>query len=361
MKKIFLNFDFYGAGNIGDDLMLDGFLRGLSKKYALYCSIPRDHSHQKMRFPEIRFIKKDERYKAAGQCDLWVGVGDTPFQLRSGDWFLKKLLKDASQVEGRRKNYFFIGIGAEMDSIRRKDEFREAVSNVDFFWTRDTTTYDILIEEMKIQPDKVAVSSDLANISLDNIFPVKANTGKKKYDIGFCYYDENISASDINGIKKIILSCRGKKKKCLLFGNEIKNEGDFEYSLYKRMFNRLELVLNRNIRILKPDYYGSKDIEKMISHYNECEYVVTSRYHALLTAAWAGCKVICLERSSKVSTLASDLDIYEIKKPFSVAKFNVALKEARSVKRSRLENYYRRAMQSVEELEGLISKSKTRV
>ena len=63
MQKAFLNFHFYGAGNIGDDLMLDGFftVSRESKKIEEYTNfIPRDSESQKNRFPEISFYNTKE-------------------------------------------------------------------------------------------------------------------------------------------------------------------------------------------------------------------------------------------------------------------------------------------------------------
>src|ERR1700761_6297644 len=98
-KSISLGFDFYGSGNIGDDLMLAGFLQGLSQVGSAW---PALHGRsrfplgtQQTRFPEITWV--DTAAAARKPADpeaCWAGVGDTPFQLTSGPWFLEYSLEE---------------------------------------------------------------------------------------------------------------------------------------------------------------------------------------------------------------------------------------------------------------------------
>ncbi|CAN2042202.1 hypothetical protein GMMP15_730017 [Candidatus Magnetomoraceae bacterium gMMP-15] len=58
--KIFLSFDFYGSGNIGDDLMLEGFLNVVSKHLPakLFCIIIKTRQAALRYYSEKAFITK---------------------------------------------------------------------------------------------------------------------------------------------------------------------------------------------------------------------------------------------------------------------------------------------------------------
>ncbi|MBK8551382.1 MAG: polysaccharide pyruvyl transferase family protein [Ignavibacteria bacterium] len=358
MIKIFLSFDFYGAGNIGDDLMLDGFLKALKNNdYEFYCLVPRNSLHQQMRFPVINFFEFKERTDAAKQCSVWAGVGDTPVQVKSGDWFLQKLFKDNELIGERKIKYYFIGVGAEREAVSQKDKFAKVLGRVDHFWTRDSKSTEILVNDLKIQSDKVTTSSDLANISLSETFRPVIKKNRFKYDIGICYYDENAEEENLTAIKLFLKKIKKRNKK-ILFSNDVSRKGLYEYNLYKKMFTRLERIYN-NIRIYQPDYFNSSKINELVSHYTECETVMSSRYHAILTAAWAGCRVIALERSSKVSALAEELCISEVKKPFTVEKLMEAFNGAKMVSPEILNTLLKSAYGSISNFEELIKTEKT--
>lgn len=362
MLKIFLSFDFYGAGNIGDDLMLEGFLQGIDNKHIeLYCSIPRNSSHQELRFPQIKFAERKSRYDIAGQCPVWIGVGDTPVQVKSNEWFLKKLLRDSDFIKDKDISYFFIGIGAEKEALREKNFFMEALKDINHIWTRDESTTEFLVKELSLSPDKVSTSSDLANIALNKIFLRKdINQLKKyKYDIGLCYYDEDIDLINLQELKSFLKELQLKNRNILIFGNDVNNKGLFEYQLYKKMFKPFERLFNNSIEYYQPDYCNLKTTKELVNHYSECEIIIASRYHALLTAAWAGCKVVSIERSSKVSALAEELGIHEVKKPFTSDKLFLSLEEAKKVDRNILNTLLSKAEQSMNGLNSIIQNLQT--
>ena len=354
MIKIFLSFDFYGAGNIGDDLMLDGFLTGMkSSGIEFFCSLPRDPYAQKIRFPEINFVSRDDWFKANDLCKIWIGVGDTPIQIKSGNWFLTHLMKESESKKGKDIKYYFIGVGAESEAVTEKANYKAVLDEVDHIWTRDKATTDILTEMININAERISTSSDLANISLRKIFLTTDRNEKNKYDIGMCYFDENTESVNLDAIKIFLKNAVKNKKRVLAFGNEVRKEGKYEYSIYMNMFNRYERLFG-NIKYYQPDYYNLKNVSDLVRHYSTCEVVLSSRYHSLLTAAWAGCKVVALERSSKVSALAEELGIKEIKKPFTPEKITKYYYESATVDISILRRFHEQAVNSVESLKKLI-------
>lgn len=350
MIKIFLSFDFYGAGNIGDDLMLDGFLNEMkSSNIEFYCSLPRDPYSQKIRFPEINFVRSEDRVNAAYLCNIWIGVGDTPIQVKSGSWFMDHLLKDSELKKEKKIKYYFIGIGAESEAVTEKANYKAILNETEHIWTRDKATTDILIKKIGIKAERITTSSDLANISLSKILLTQGRTDKKKYDIGMCYFDENAESVNLDAVKKFLKNAVKKNKRVLAFGNEVRKEGKYEYKIYMNMFNRLERLFG-SIKYYQPDYYNLNKVSDLIRHYSTCEVIMTSRFHSLLTAAWAGCKVVALERSSKVSALAEDLGIKEVKKPFTPDKLMQSYDESSIVDIDILKRFHEQAVSSTESL-----------
>src|SRR5271157_1377573 len=92
-------FRFWGAGNIGDDLMLRGFLTGLERFGVQYegrlsslCA--HDIVSQRLRFPGIRWLdsKSSGQWRAElAKAAMLIGTGDTPFQVTSGNGSLNHL------------------------------------------------------------------------------------------------------------------------------------------------------------------------------------------------------------------------------------------------------------------------------
>lgn len=357
MIRLFLSFDFYGAGNIGDDLMLGGFLNEMKSEEAeFYCSIPRDEKSQKLRFPEIKFISGEDRNKTAIHCDHWIGVGDTPVQVKSGNWFLDHLLRDSELRKKNKKEYYFIGVGAESESVTEKEKYKAVLNEIDHIWTRDKATTEILTSLLGVSSENVTTSSDLANISLNNIFSPEERTRKKKYDTGVCYYDENAEKHNLDALKIFLKNLRRKNKKVFMFGNEVRSRGGYEFNLYMSMFNRLERAIG-GIKYFQPDYQNAENISALVSHYRDCEVIMSSRYHSLLTAAWAGCRIVALERSSKVSALAESLGIEEVKKPFKAENLMTAYTESKTADKNILEGFYKNAVDSMVSLKNSLNKN----
>lgn len=348
MTKVFLNFDFYGAGNIGDDLMLDGFVRGASNlDLELFCSIPRDSSHQEFRFPEIRFVPRLEREEVALQCPVWLGVGDTPVQIKSGEWFLLKLEKDYGIAGAGRKDCYMIGIGAEKEAVSHSDRFRKVFGKVKLSWTRDEQSCLTLSNDFGIPYNTLRISSDLANISLKEIFSSQDSGSKGRYDLGICYYDESVDKDSLSELKLFINGLRKNGRNILMFANDANSDGMFEFGIYKKMIGPLDRKLSKGLKFLLPPYFKKRSLSSLLEHYRDCSTLMTSRYHALLSAAWAGCKIVALQRSSKTSALAKDLGIHEVRKPFSSEQFLAAYENAKPVDRDKLLELNRRATESI--------------
>ncbi len=351
MSSIFLNFDFYGAGNIGDDLMLQGFIDCLEGiDVSLKCYISRNSVHQKFRFPQIDFIPKEDRERKSAESSVWVGVGDTPVQIKSGDWFLKKLERDHQIRSSIGIPAYMIGIGVETEAVTEAERFSKVLSDIGFIWTRDEKSRNALIEKFGVDAAKIKSSSDLANISLSGIFPEEGLNMNRSTDLGICYYDESPDNVTLAEVKSFVDMIRKNKCRVIMFANDVNTKGMFESEIYNRMYSPLQRIFSRRIEFNLPEYFKMVRTADLVKHYSDCKTVMSSRYHALLTAAWAGCKVVAIQRSSKIRALAEELDIEEVTAPVTAEKLMEAYENAKTVRREKLEKLNRTARESVREL-----------
>ncbi len=352
----FLNFDFYGAGNIGDDLMLDGFINHFqSGSGKIFCTIPRDSSCQNFRFPAVDFIEKSKRYIVANSCPVWIGVGDTPVQTKSGDWFLMKLERDVENLSMTDSKWFMLGVGAEEEAVSRKERYSKVLSHAHRVWTRDEHSRDVLVNSFGMEPSKVSASADLANVSLFTMFGNAGNSEIRKFSLGLCYYDEKSDDESIENIRKFFRNISAQKKRSVFFANDVNDKGMFERELYGKIISPGMRIFPGKTRFFAPDYFSNTPLKELVGHYSDYETVMTSRYHALLTAAWAGCRVISLERSSKVTALSKVLGITEVKKPYGPDELTDAFESAKQVDRKILNSMYRKALESINELEEAVT------
>ena len=82
--------------------------------------------------------------------------------------------------------------------------------------------------------------------------------------------------------------------------------------------------------------------------------MISTRYHGVLAAAWAGCKVGAIARSSKVKFLADDLGIPYVSPPLTEERIYQLYKSCVKVSRKRLTSAYDNAVSGFSYLLGLL-------
>src|SRR3954462_1504475 len=116
--RIHLGHHFYGAGNLGDDFMLAGFLsamRSLAVEATFTCCVPFALEPLQQRFPAITWLAYDAtaRSRAIRECDVWLGLGGSPFQHALSRWFVDHLIGEADLCTRERKPMFYLGVGSQ--------------------------------------------------------------------------------------------------------------------------------------------------------------------------------------------------------------------------------------------------------
>lgn len=342
-----LAFNFYGAGNIGDDLMLAGFLSVLEPGTTVVGTIPRDIASQEQRFPQVAWNRGG--VVVVEPRTVLVGVGDTPFQTTSGTWFLENLEALARRARNVRVPFVMVGVGAEAEIHGTADRFARVLESLDHVWTRDDFTTRVLKEVAGCDPSRVSTGADLANIELKRIFPdVPKPLSQRKHDLALCFFGESAAANDMRALRSLLYTMADAGRQSVFIANEARRNKPFEHWVYRRMF-RANPLRRPRVPFFVPDY-AHASVPALVRHFEDYATVMSSRYHGLLAAAWAGCRVVALARSSKTSALCEVLGIREIAKPFTEEKLRSGLEGALPVDRHRLDLLAVRAENSVHEL-----------
>jgi polysaccharide pyruvyl transferase WcaK-like protein len=340
--KILIGFDFFGAGNIGDDLMLAGFLDALSNRdVELACLSAHDAFSQRQRFPSIQWLASEPLIKeqAIQWCDVWLGLGDSPFQTTSGLWFLDTLVTDLGMCQRESKPVFFLGTGVNDLEALDTVQSRFILPSVDFIWTRDNQSFELLARHL---PDgKLGVGADLANISLAKLFPERV-AGEEISSDGFVInvedplqfsseaFERHIANSSAPKIRWI---CQESRELCL-------SEQTIYQNFSKAAQSRLELAL--------VDYHAAL-LSELVAPWREIKRCLSTRYHGGLIAAWAGSSVVAYCRNAKVGGLVRDLKLSECSSLRRAEEIESALVAARPVEGGILKGLGRRALEMCRE------------
>ncbi len=345
-SSILMGFVFFGAGNIGDDLMIAGFSQALAElqekeQLKLYSRTDHNIKSQQIRFPEISWSHTDEKkvYDPT-QIECWAGVGDTPFQLTSGSWSLDILLSNLEEIK-KFKQRVLVGIGAETEIKPRTEEFALIANSFDKIYTRDKHSTQILEDWLKVKSDRLFTGSDLANISLPTLLANK--TIEKKFQLGLIVAGDTLSKKDSGEIGKFIAS---QNEQVAFIAGETRMANYGERYIFRKLTRFPWSKVRKKATLQVPDYHNGS-LYELIQPIVECETILSTRYHGLLTAAWSGCKVAAIARASKVKALAEVLKVPYCELPVTVEKLESLQKEATVVSKDLLESLKDQAIQGI--------------
>ena len=349
-QALTLGFDFYGDGNIGDDLMIAGFLRALEMLSADPLPALSGFSRgalesQQRRFPQIHWssARGTGRLNGAGpeHVDCWAGVGGTPLQITSGDWFLRYLQQRKEEICSFRQR-LLIGIGAEQEIRPRAAEFARLLGSFDRIATRDHQSAELVASLPGIGAGRVYAGSDLAHVALLDLFPQR-KSAQRPFALGLMVTGETLNGADVDELRAFLAR---RKDRVALLANEIRTLPHFELGIYARL-GRFPWsgARRRSVQLIPP--YRQGNLEQLVRPIAQCETVISSRYHGILTAAWAGCRVAALGRSSKIVALADELGIPCRPFPLRGEDLTALEEEAVSIPEARLLEMRERAVKGV--------------
>lgn len=294
------------------------------------------------RFPEICWLSKQTRDALPGpeQVECWAGIGDTPFQLTCGPWFLDALTSQLETISNYRDR-ILVNVGAEIESHPRAEDFARVTRTFSRVSTRDQQSYSFLVGPLRMAETRVMSAADLANISLAKL-PAPAATNRS-FKLGIILAADTLADHELEEVAKFILEQQGP---VAFICFETRYRWDFERAVFARLVEKFGPALEQKTRLFVPDYENGS-LYDLIGPVLNCEVLLSSRYHGLLAAAWGNCKVAGLERSSKITSLGEVLRAPLVKRPLKKEMLYAAANAARRISRKDLLELKAKAIEGV--------------
>lgn len=327
---IHIGHHFFGAGNIGDDLMMAGFLLAV-KRYMpeahLTCCTPHDRSSQALRFPEVEWLPYDRatRERCVQSCDVWLGLGDSPFHAEIGSWFLDHLIQEMRICRYFSKPMFFLGVGVNDALALKRPQTRAITEYAEHIWTRDRGSAAGLATICGWE--KVTAGADLAHIYLrEQRFEERSDN-----TIAFILNFEDQSAFSEEALYQIIAEAEGWR--CVWLVQEVRPLRGSELDIY----HQLSASCQAQLELCVPDYKGTSTSDLLTAWGTPASVIVTSRYHGAVTGAWMGSRVVAVTRNLKVGGAVSQLGLPSVPAFTSVTPIMESIQASYAVPRSTLD------------------------
>jgi hypothetical protein len=279
--------------------MVAGFLaaqRGVAPGATLTGAVPFDAGPLGRRFPAIewRSFTLAERERSIAECDLWLGLGGSPFQHAQSRWFLDHLMEEAALCRRYGKPMVYLGVGLQSESEAQAPEVRALAEQAAGIWTRDPQSADWL--QAGAKGARVEAGADLAHGWFREVAPPRAQPGRftlvANFDYG-AWPGQNAmlaAAQEVTAKEWIWLAQESRE----LPGAE------------KTLYGALEDAARACWRLVEPDRPGEPLAAVMLG-WPSGEWLVTARYHAALAGAWAGSKILVVGTNAKLAAAAREL------------------------------------------------------
>lgn len=333
---VFNPFPFYGNGNVGDDFMLDGFLKALKALELRFDGIFGRAVHypnsQFSRFPELSWNCSFDLHKGFA----WAAIGSTPFQLTWGDWILQSILARVANMDLAARRVLVCS-GVESEIFPRFDDFRLAASLFDLISARDRHSLE-MFKSLGVSRKRLFLGADLSHLSFLELskeeYPVE-------HQIGLILATETMAAADLDHAAAFM---RAHHKDSVMVAGDFRDIEHHEVRVVKELSEKGKI--QSDYRVVIPPYEDGA-IRDLFRPFASCATLLSSRYHGLLAAAWAGRRIGAIGRSSKIIALAEDLEIPIIRLPFEDDSLYRLREQAVTVPRKKLESFCEKAIDGV--------------
>jgi polysaccharide pyruvyl transferase WcaK-like protein len=329
MMRLHIGHHFFGSGNIGDDYMLAGFLALADRALPgarLTCCTPFDRASQERRLSQVEWLEYTDaaRDQAIAACDAWIGVGDSPFQSEVGSWFLDHLLAERDRCRRSGTPMYFFCVGVNDVGAMENPATRAIVESAAKIWTRDEQSARLL--RSFVGPDRVASGPDLANV----FFARRRFGGPEPGTIGFVLNFEDRAAFAAGALCEVIDRV-GRQSALRWCVQEVRTLSGSEWELLAS----LPASHRERLDVRAPDY-ATASLDDLAACWGVPETLVTSRYHGALFGAWAGSRVVVIERNAKLTGIVDQLGLVSVGDLRSPGPLIEAMRTATGVDRERL-------------------------
>ena len=316
--RIHLGHHFYGAGNLGDDFMLAGFLaamRTLAPTATFTCCVPFPLDPLRRRFPAITWLPCDEptRARCIAECAAWLGLGGSPFQSALSRWFVDHLVSEAALCALAHKPMYFLGVGVQTSAELADPDVQRICAQAAAIWTRDAASAARLAALPA--PPPIASAADLAHLFFRETPPPAASAGRLTLVANFDYGAWPGQAAFLSAAQASVPGLAITERVWL--AQESRELPGAERALH----HALPLADRARWSLAIPDRLPSpaeslatagaptaaESLTTALSRWPSGAWLVTARFHAALAGAWAGSKIAILATNEKLRAAAHEL------------------------------------------------------
>jgi Polysaccharide pyruvyl transferase len=319
--------------------MLAGFLTGCRSfrdRLMLTCCTPFERASQAHRFSSIQWYPYDDaiRDQLIREADVWLGVGDTPFQTDSGDWFITHLQKEMAMCLEHKRPMYFLNVGVGNVSALDREDVREIIRNAERIWTRDEFSRQAIVTHLP--EGRVSPGADLAHIYLRTL-ALRGPLAHDTHDgVALVLNFEKLPTEHL--IDDLIATIRRfPPGRFLWLFQECRKFPWSEAALFELFPPDVQSML-----VPKSVQYQQATIVELAHILSAGSIMLTSRYHAAVAATWAGSRVSAYPRNDKVVGLIEEICV----PPFGAFNFegiSAAIERSRPVPETVLSNLADRA------------------
>ena len=320
MKTVHLGHHFFGAGNLGDDFILAGFLGALAtadKQVALTCCVPHPRPPLARRFPAVQWREytPETRQRGVEACDVWLGLGGTPFQCEVSPWFADHLAQEEAWCAAAKKPMFFLGIGGQDPRAYESPALRRVADRAEMIWTRDAGTAQALAAFVPVR--RLRPAADLAHLFFSVFPPPPAAPGRAAAVLNFDYR----GWPGLEGAVRALSALPTRER--IWLAQESRALPGAEQWLY----SQLSPAARQGWSLRLPDQPG-EPLAQVLAGWPSAEWLLTSRYHATLAGAWAGSRATVIAVNDKLRSAAAECGYPSLPVGASEAEFGAALAAA---------------------------------
>lgn len=284
---------YYGAGNIGDEVLLDATIDLLKTIYeSPSVTVLTNDTVDTKENRQVEAVNRNSYFqviKIIKGSDIVIGGGGSMLQNVTSNKSLIYYLGILNLAKLFRKKVALLGNG--IGPIKRefyKKTTKYVLSKLDAIVLRDKDSYKLL-EGFGL--NNIYLGNDLA-FTLDISETVEKENKKVLINLRKWDYNNNFIKSMENFVNYLISQ-------------------DFKVTLISFQSDNDELVLKRifnNINSPNLKYFESKESDKIVSEINSSELFIGMRLHGLIFASICSRPFIALSYDPKVSTFSKNLE-----------------------------------------------------
>ncbi|MCX6952347.1 MAG: hypothetical protein NTV51_09305 [Verrucomicrobia bacterium] len=278
-------------------------MRTLAPQATFTCCVPFPLPPLIQRFPSVAWLPCDETSRAhcIGQCDIWLGLGGSPFQSALSRWFLDHLVSEAALCARQRKPMFYLGVGVQNTAELADPDLQRLCAQATAIWTRDPASAARLAALPSSPP--VESAADLAHLYFRETPPPPALPGRLTLVANFDYGAWPGQGAFLRATAPGALALPVTQRVWL--AQESRDLPGAERALHAALAPSDQALWALALPDLAPTPAPSLDVA--LGRWPSGEWLVTARYHAALAGAWAGSKVSIVSTNEKLRAAAHEL------------------------------------------------------